>query len=296
MDGFISNIQPFSLQDGPGIRTTVFMKGCNLRCYWCHNPEAMSFNAVLQFFEKKCIGCGACIQACPFGDLKNWTSARFTDRCLQCGKCAEACFSNALVLTGRYISAEELINLLERDRDIFIRTGGGVTFSGGEPLLQHEFVAEVMKECKSRGISTAIETALNVRKEIVEKVLPYVDTFICDLKACDPQKHRQGTGVDNSLILQNIRIVAQQHRRVLVRTPIVPGFNDTEEDMQEHVRFLQTLSSPVEVELLPFHGICENKYQSMNLFYGASGKKTPDKEKMKILTEVYRKGGVSVKP
>lgn len=295
MDGFISNIQPFSLQDGPGIRTTVFMKGCNLRCFWCHNPEALSPNIDLQFFEKKCIGCGACVQACPYGDISLGKHARFTEQCLLCGKCADACYAQALVATGRRITVEAFMTQLIKDQEIFQRSGGGVTFSGGEPLMQADFLKQVMQGCKKAGISVAIETALNIPTNIVLDLLPYIDFFICDLKTCDAKKHFAGTGADNKLILENIRAVAQIHPNVLIRTPIIPGFNATQTDMQENVAFLRTLPEGITTELLPFHGICENKYQSMNLDYAAKGKTTPDNETMSHLAGVYIEAGLNVK-
>lgn len=295
MDGFISNIQPFSLQDGPGIRTTVFMKGCNLRCYWCHNPEAMLSQRVVQFFPKKCIGCGNCVMACPYADLEKKCTARFTDRCVQCGSCAEVCNSEALVLTGKKITTDALMQELEKDQVIFTRSGGGVTFSGGEPLLQKEFVLEVLMRCYAAKISTAIETALNVPWETVETVLPYIDVFICDLKAVDPVKHWEGTGVDNARILDNLRNVAAKHDNVLIRTPVIPLFNDTETDMEANANFLASLGGSIRTELLPFHGVCENKYRSMNMEYRARGRKTPEKEHMRRLAAVYKAHGLNVK-
>lgn len=295
MEGFITNIQPFSLQDGPGIRTTVFMKGCNLRCYWCHNPEAMIPQKVVQFFPKKCIGCGSCVRACPLADRDAGLTARFTDRCRLCGRCADACSAEALIMTGRRLTVDELMEELEKDRGIFLHSGGGVTFSGGEPLLQPDFVLEALIRCRDRGISTAIETALNVPWETVEGLLPYLDLFICDLKAVDPKKHKAGTGADNRQILHNIRETVKIHPNVLVRTPVVPGFNDTPEDMRENAAFLASLGYPVQTELLPFHGVCENKYQSMNMKYGASGKKTPEKEWMRRLAYEYEQLGLTVK-
>lgn len=293
MEGFITNIQPFSLQDGPGIRTTVFMKGCNLRCYWCHNPEAISPQPVIQFFEKKCIGCKACVQACPHSS--NGHTARNSAKCELCGNCVNECFAEALVLTGQKVTSEELMERIEKDREIFERSGGGVTFSGGEPALQPVFLFDILCRCRERKISTAIETALNVQQEIVAQLAEKVDYFICDLKALNSEKHRLGTGVDNVKILNNIAYLAKNHRSLLVRTPIVPGFNDTIDDMKEHAAFLSSLEGNLSVELLPFHGICMNKYKSLEMDYQAAGQQTPGCEKMRQLAEPFLRAGLQVK-
>ena len=233
------------------------MKGCNLRCYWCHNPEAISHIPVIQFFEKKCIGCGECVRVCPHSS--NGHTARNHKACELCGKCASVCYAEALILTGQKITTEELIKQIEKDREIFGRSGGGITFSGGETLLQPDFLLDVLCYCREQNISTAIESALNVPQEIVAKVAKKIDYFICDLKTVNPEKHRLGTGKGNDVILKNIMYLAKNHRDVLVRTPIIPEFNDTVDDMRDHAAYLSRLGEKVKVELLSFHGICEKK-------------------------------------
>lgn len=198
-------------------------------------------------------------------------------------------------MTGKKITVNELMREIKKDRAIFERSGGGVTLSGGEPLLQKEFVLEVLRRCREAGINTAIETALNVNRETVESVLEYIDLFICDLKAVDTRKHRLGTGAGNERILENIRFVVQNHENVLVRTPIIPEFNDTREDMRANAAFLSSLGGKPRAELLPFHGICESKYRSMNMEYGAKGRKTPEKALMRQLALEYEKFGLPVK-
>ena len=289
----IFNIQPFSMHDGPGIRTTVFMKGCNMRCYWCHNPESLSARPDLQFFPAKCIGCGDCAAVCP--QARDGKSARFTEACLKCGRCAQECFSEALKLTGDTYGAEELFRIIEKDKGAFARSGGGVTFSGGEPLLQADFVAEVMKMCKAAGIGTAIESALNLPWETVEKVYPLVDHFICDMKVFDSERHKQATGLGNERIKENIRRLCAVHEDVLVRTPVIPGLNDLDEDIARIAAFLSGMERRPKAELLAFHGICVGKYKSLNRKYAAEGLREPTKADLQRLAAQYTIRNIDVK-
>ena len=240
-----------------------------------------------------CIGCGECVAVCPVA--QNQQTARFTEQCLACGKCAEACFSEAIELVGKEYSAEELFALLEKDRNTFERSGGGVTFSGGEPLLQADFLREMLQKCKAAGIDTAIESALNLPWETIESVLPYVDHVLCDLKVVDSAKHREATGQDNARILENLARLCAVHPDVLVRTPVIPEFNDNEEDFAEIAEFLAALPNPPRAELLPFHGICAGKYKSLNRQYAAEGRKTPEKAVLQRLAEQYQKRNLNVK-
>ncbi len=272
MLGRVFNIQPFSIHDGDGLRTVVFMKGCNLRCYWCHNPESHDRERSMQFFAHKCIRCGECAKVCPAGDGR--TTALFTDRCIKCGRCADVCWSEARVAAGYDISAEELFGKLRKDREIFRRSGGGVTFSGGEPLLQAQFVAEVMRRCREEGISTAVETAACVPWENFEAIEDLCDCLICDIKTMDSGKHREATGAGNERILANIARLAQQKKRLVIRTPVIPGFNDTPEEILRIRDFVSSLGEDIRYGLLAFHGICVGKYESLNREFQA--KDLPD--------------------
>lgn len=294
MDGMIFNIQPFSVYDGPGLRTVVFMKGCNLKCFWCHNPESQSITPELMFYSHKCIGCGACAVHCP--EAKNSKATVFSQICNNCFKCVPECYSEAITISGRSINEEELIQILLKDKAVFERTGGGVTFSGGEPLLQSEFVFNIMQTCKKHGIHTAIETALCVSWNIIEPLLTVCDLWICDLKSMDSEKHKAATGADNSLILSNLQKLSEKlfdsntkptNSKLFIRTPVIPDFNDTREDIEKIAEFIKSLDTPVEFELLPFHGICETKYTALNRDYQAKNLTEPDSDTINRLYEIY---------
>lgn len=283
LTGKICNIQPFSIHDGPGIRTVVFMKGCNLRCYWCHNPESQERGMTIAFHPHKCIGCGACAEVCPAA--VDGKPAFFTDRCLKCGKCAENCFSEAIAAIGEDVTVSGLVKKLEKDKSIFASSGGGVTFSGGEPLLQPDFVAAVMKECQRMGIHTAVETAICVPWENVEKILPYCDFFLCDLKSADSQKHREATGAGNERILENLSRLAKTGKALEIRTPVIPGFNDTEEDIAKIGALVRSFGPGIPHTLLPFHSMCTSKYESQGRRFAAADLEEPSDTKMKQLNE-----------
>ncbi len=286
MIGNICNIQPFSVHDGPGIRTTVFMKGCSLRCFWCHNPESQDTKKTIAYYSHKCIGCGACGAVCPHSE--NGKAAFFSERCILCGKCAEACFAEAIEAIGEEISADQLMEKLLRDKSMFCSSGGGVTFSGGEPLLQADFVSEVLKRCKAEGIHTAVETAAHVPWESFEKVIPYCDCFICDIKSADTEKHRRATGAGNERILENLTKLTAIHKNVEIRTPVIPGFNDSEEDIIAIRDIVRSFGGEVNYSLLPFRGMCRSKYISQGRIFEAANIDEPSKEKMDRLNALLK--------
>ena len=284
LTGKICNIQPFSIHDGPGIRTVIFMKGCNLRCFWCHNPESQDSKKTVAFYPHKCIGCGECVNICPNG--KEGVTARFTENCSLCGKCAEECFSEAIEIIGEEFSVDKIMHTIIKDKNLFITSGGGITFSGGEPLLQPDFVAEAMKRCKAEGIQTAIESAVCVPWENIEKILPYCDYFICDLKSVDTDKHKNATGAGNEKIIENLKRLSQTGKLKEVKTPIIPHFNDTKEEIIKIRDIIRSLDGDVKHTLLPFHNICESKYASQGRVFKAAGLEEPSKEKMEELNSV----------
>jgi pyruvate formate lyase activating enzyme len=294
MKGLITNIQRFSIHDGPGIRTVVFLKGCPLDCFWCHNPEAQQPQAELQWFAGRCIGCGACLDRCSEGAHRIEEDHHHFRRelCQACGRCAETCFAEALVIAARWWEAGELVELLLRDRAFYNRSGGGVTFSGGEPLLQAAFCLEVLRGCRGSGLHTAIETAAFCRWEELAELLPWLDLVIVDVKLLDDAAHRSATGVSNAPILENVRRLATTSVPLLVRTPVVPGVNDTPEAISALAAFLRAIPNLVAYELMPFHRMAEVKYRSLGLADRAGHLQPPAPETLRALAEEARAAGV----
>lgn len=246
------DIQRASMVDGPGIRTTFFFKGCNLRCAWCHNPESQNARPELLVYPGQCSGCGACKKVCPHPN----------EACTGCGSCAEVCPTGARRLAGRDYSADELLKIAMKDRDYYICSGGGVTFSGGESMLYPDEVAELAARCQENGIATAVDTAGCVPWEHFEKVTPYADLFLYDIKSMEDETHRRFTGVGNTLILANYRKLIASGKRVWVRVPVIPGVNDGEENLLL-LRELFAAYPPEKIECLPYHRMGEGKYVAL---------------------------------
>ena len=284
----IINIQHFCTDDGPGIRTTVFFKGCNLRCVWCHNPESQSMENDLFFHERKCIGCMACRKACP--RAAEGKRALFTDRCLRCGVCADVCNASAIELAGWTVSAEELLAELTADIDLYNMSDGGVTFSGGEPLLQDAFLAWILPQLHKKGIHTAVETAGGYSFDRIAPLLNDIDLVYCDLKTLDKKKHRRYTGVPNTQILDNIHKLSTAAKLLILRTPVIIGFND--EEIAQIGEFAATLPRPVSVELLPYHDMCRAKYQALNREFLTEGFLTPTEEQMEQYRRLVKTNGI----
>lgn len=272
MTGTIFDIQRFSIHDGPGIRTTVFFKGCNLRCLWCHNPESQSAQPQLMFYKDKCVGCGECKKVCP---------RAFTPDCVSKGDCVAACRHGAREMSGATGMAESVIDTVLRDKAFYKTSGGGVTLSGGEPLLQPEFALEILKACKESGIHTAVETAGNVSFAVFEKILPFVDLILYDIKGIDPENHKKNTGVSNERILENARALAESGKDILFRMPYIPGYNDTEAPAVAD--FARSLGK--EVELMAYHEIGMGKYAALGRDYPAPDAAPPAPAFMKELAE-----------
>lgn len=270
MNGKIFDIQRFSIYDGPGIRTNVFFKGCNLRCLWCHNPESQHAEKQLMFYENKCVGCGQCAEIC---------NKTFTKSCIACGKCSEICTHGARKISGELISSDEVVETVIRDIEYYRTSGGGVTLSGGEPLLQADFAAEILKKCRENGIHTAIETAADVPWKNFEAILSFTDLVLCDIKAIDEKNHIRCTGVSNRRILENAEKLKKSPVKVIFRTPVVSGYNDCE--IEEIAEFC----SPCEYELLAYHDTGCGKYAALNIPYALKDVKAPAKEYMEKLAE-----------
>ena len=250
----IFDIERNSYVDGPGIRTTVFLKGCNLNCAWCHNPESQSSSPQMMFYKNRCTGCGKCKEKCPYG----------LDECRFCGKCTFYCPHDAREICGKEYTSDQVLCEILKDDSLYKTSGGGVTFSGGECMLQIDFLEEILKKCKENGIHTAVDTAGHIRYESFERIMPYTDLFLYDIKCLDAKKHKQYTGVGNELILENLKRLLQAKKDIWIRIPVIPTVNDTEEEMKKIKELLLTHGRPKKVEFLPYHAMGEHKYSALN--------------------------------
>jgi len=275
MKAIIFDIERNSFVDGPGIRTTVFFKGCNLRCAWCHNPESQSPRPQMMFFKNKCTGCGICKKKCPY-------SLEFCDLC---GKCTLYCPYDARKICGKEYTVDEVFEKVVKDKSFYENSGGGVTFSGGECMLQVDFLSEILKKCKENGIHTAVDTAGHVTFESFEKILPYTDLFLYDIKCFDSEVHRKYTGVGNELILENLKKILSCDKKVWIRVPIIPTVNDNEDEMKKIKAFFALNGYPEKIELLPYHAMGEHKYAAIGMERSVFS--VPSEEKMKKLKSIF---------
>ena len=276
------DIQRGSLVDGRGVRTTVFFRGCNLRCAWCHNPESQSGEKSIFHYAEKCTRCGKCTLSCA----ENAIVFGKTDykKCSFCGKCELVCPNEALKLCGRDYSEEELFSVIEKDKAFYESSGGGVTFSGGECMLYLDELKTILKLCKENGIHTAVDTAGNVSWESFDKILPYTDLFLYDIKTMDTEIHKKYIGTGNERILANLKKLFESHANVWIRVPVIGGVNDTIEEMTA-IRDFLGIYSPQKIELLPFHHLGDNKYAALSI--DKPNFSTPGEEEMKAFNHVF---------
>ncbi len=256
LKGLVFDLKRFAIHDGPGIRTTLFFKGCPLRCPWCHNPESLLPEPELVFHAERCLGCGDCLEACPAGaaSLEPGKAPADPAACRLCGACVEACPSGAREILGEWKTVEEVLAELERDRVFYQESGGGVTFSGGEPLAQAEFLSALLEACREQGLHAALDTTGFAPRRVVERMIPLADLWLVDLKHMDSARHRRFTGVPNERILENFRLLSSRGAKIAARIPLIPRFNDGEENLRAAARFLAGLGEAVvEVNLLPYH-------------------------------------------
>lgn len=290
----IFDIQRFSLHDGPGIRTTVFLKGCPLHCPWCSNPESQDYATALMYLESKCSKCGRCAAACPHNAIDFSKGGPEFNRklCRRCGSCAEACLNGAVELSGREAGAEEIISIVCRDRDYYQNTGGGLTVSGGEPLCQPQGLYELLAVAKERGISTALETTGNAPRAALEQVLPLVDLFLFDMKHPHREKLKSYTGADLELVLDNLSLCAKLGQ-VIVRIPVIPGFNNSREELGDLFR-LVAKAGVDRAELLPYHVLGRNKYAQLGSECPYGDEEALDKASLRPYIELGKEYGVYV--
>jgi len=265
MVGKIADIKRFAVHDGPGIRTTVFLKGCTLSCIWCHNPECIDPHPELAYYEQKCINCGECVKVCP--SCANWIKQGIhvydRSRCVATGACAEVCLGKALVFYGREMSVEEVMSIVLEDRLFYENSEGGMTLSGGEPLSQALFCKALLMRAKEEKLHTAVDTCGAVPWERIESVLPVTDLFLYDVKHMDSQKHKQYTGAGNELILDNLKHLSNKGAIIEIRIPLIPGINDDDANIDATGAFLGQLKGIQKVRVLPYHSYARSKYVAL---------------------------------
>jgi len=294
--GTVFDIRRYSIHDGPGIRTTVFLKGCALSCWWCHNPESQASRPEVVLHEQRCIRCGACVAACPHGAVAWVDGAPLTDRtkCEACGTCTEACYAGAREVAGRTMRVEQVMEAVERDRPFYEESGGGVTLSGGEPLRQPAFTAAVLREAKRRGLHTALDTCGHASWREFERLRQDVDLFLYDLKLVDSERHRRYTGVGSTRILANLRELSRLGHRIVLRVPIVPGITDDPENVAAVCTVAAALPHLAGVDLLPYHSIGAGKYRRLDRTYRLLHTDAPTRWRMDEIGSTMAAAGLPV--
>jgi pyruvate formate lyase activating enzyme len=275
--GVIFDIKRFAVHDGPGVRTTVFLKGCPLRCWSCHNPESQSRDIDLLLKHDRCDLCGDCLESCPLHAIgPNGGSVQIDrERCDRCGACVDACLRDAIELAGRSVTVEQVMEEVEKDRVYYDEGGGGVTFSGGEPLYQPRFLIDLLRECARRDIQTVVDTSGFASPTVVQTVAEWVDAFLYDLKLIDNERHLQFTGATNRPILANLRWLSNRGARVRVRFPLIPNVNDDETNVRATGAFVASLPTPYVVDILPYHRLGVEKYHRLDRAYRLADTSVP---------------------
>jgi pyruvate formate lyase activating enzyme len=292
--GLIFNIQRYCVQDGPGIRTTVFLKGCPLRCWWCHNPESQPTEPEIVLLEARCTHCGECRTACPKGGGDGHWQTAFAEQCTRCGACVTACPSHARQMIGRRMTVDEVLAEVLKDRIFYEDSGGGATFSGGEPLYQPHFLRGLLEACRSRGIHTALDTSGYAPEADVLSVAPLVDLFLYDVKIIDDARHREYTGVSNRTIIENLKALGRVHQNIWIRMPVIPGFNDNAEQLEAAAQLAAAVPGVRQLSLLSYHRLGAHKWAVLGQTRELPTIAPPSAEAIQRIAGDLRKAGVNV--
>ena len=295
--GVIFDIKKYAIHDGPGIRTTVFFKGCPLACRWCHNPEGITTNSERIYRQERCIACGECIQICPQKGIRQTAESVVSDpaKCDLCRTCADHCPSEAVEFIGRKVTVAEVIHQVEKDIAFYDESGGGITLSGGEPLMQPDFLLELLDACIDLDLHRTVDTTGYADAELLMAVAQKTDLFLYDLKLMDVDRHRTFTGVSNEHILNNLKLLVQEGARIQVRIPIIPGINDDAENIERTGNFVSSLGGVEHISILPFHNSARGKYGRLGIECLASDIKSPREAQLNTIADQLKKTGLPVK-
>jgi len=292
--GLIYDIKRYAIHDGPGIRTTIFFKGCPLRCLWCHNPESWRSHAELGFRRARCVRCGRCVEQCPQKAISITDGLPDTDpdRCTLCGRCVESCPAGAREIIGSQMTADQVAAEIKKDIIFYDQSGGGVTFSGGEPLAQPDFLLALLELCRKNSIHTAVDTTCYAQPEVVDAVAEKTDLFLCDVKHVDSELHERFTGADNILIFENIRRLAEAGKEIIIRIPIIPGYNDSMQNIDATARFAASLPGLKRIDILPYNRGGTEKASRLAAGINIIQTEKPDNRKMSAIARQIARHGI----